>query len=120
MGNIDEEGAHNVVKLINDHFLKQSRPLEHEERPKLLSHRLPTKKDAGRIFGVDMEDSVTSLILQEMAHSESEENCSVEHILQTQAQHEMGYEGVALMELMGHIAYNSAYDQLRTKEQLGK
>ena len=40
--------------------------------------------------------------------------------LQVGSEYQLGYEGVAMLELIGHMAYNSAYNQLRTKEQLGK
>merc|ERR1719253_861384 len=31
----------------------------------------------------------------------------------------LGYEGIGILNLIGHLAYSSAYNQLRTKEQLG-
>lgn len=31
----------------------------------------------------------------------------------------LGYEGIGILDLIGHIAYSSAYNQLRTREQLG-
>jgi hypothetical protein len=39
--------------------------------------------------------------------------------MQTASNYELGYEGLAIQELIGHMAYNSAFNQLRTKEQLG-
>ena len=59
------------------------------------------------------------LKVQEVVSSDAEENHAVELILQTASQYQLGNEGVALLELIGHMAYNSAFDQLRTKEQLG-
>lgn len=119
MGNINEDGARNVVKLINDHFLHNARPLQQEEIPKLRSLKMPSKEEAIRIFGADVENRSIPLILEEIAHSEAEENSAVEVILQAGCEHEMGYEGIAIMELIGQMAYTSAYTQLRTKEQLG-
>jgi insulysin len=119
MGNINEEGARNVVKLINDHFLHNARPLQPEEIPKLRSLKVPTKEEAVKIFGPEVGSRSIPLILEEIAHSEAEENSAVEVILQADCEHEMGYEGVAIMELIGQMAYTSAYTQLRTKEQLG-
>jgi len=39
--------------------------------------------------------------------------------MQTSSSTELGYEGLAIQELIGSMAYNSAFNQLRTKEQLG-
>jgi len=119
MGNIDKEGALKVVQLIQKNFLNDARPLNLEEIPKTFSLKIPSKRETAKIFGVDIEDVAGPLVLQDVAHSETEENCSVEYILQTHAQHEMGFEGVALLELITHIAYNSAFSELRTKQQLG-
>lgn len=120
MGNIDEEGAHAVVQLIQKNFLNEARPLDLEEMQKTYSLRAPSKVEIEKIFGVQTENTAASLVLQEVACSETEENSSVEYILQTGSQHEMGFEGVALLELIGSIAYNSAFNELRTKQQLGK
>ena len=32
---------------------------------------------------------------------------------------QLGLEGIAILELICHLAYTSAYNQLRTREQLG-
>jgi insulysin len=119
MGNINEDGARNVVKLIHDHFLHNARPLQQEEVPKLRSLKMPNKEEAVKIFGSDLESRSIPFILEEIAHSEAEENSAVEVILQAGSEHELGYEGVAILELIGQMAYTSAYTQLRTKEQLG-
>jgi secreted Zn-dependent insulinase-like peptidase len=119
MGNVNEEGAQDVVKLIDDNFLSKARPLEHEEIPHLRSHKMPTIEEAKRIFGPDVENRSIPVILEEVAQSETEENHAVEIVLQAGSEHELGYEGIALISLIGQMAYNSAYDQLRTKEQLG-
>jgi len=119
MGNIDENGAHKVVQLIRDRFLNQARPLELEEIPKTFSLKIPTMEESVRIFGNRIENTTIPIVLQEVAYSETEENNCVEFIIQTGSQHEMGVEGVALLNLISHIAETSAFDQLRTKEQLG-
>ena len=119
MGNIDEKGAHEVVKLIEKNFLKSSRALSQEEIPKLRGMKMPTKEEAIQIFGPGVKGMKIPLKIEEMTYSESEENHAVEVIMQCGAEFEMGYEGVAILELIGQIAYNSAYNQLRTQEQLG-
>jgi len=119
MGNINEQGARDVVQLIDNHFLSQARPLSVEEIPRFRSLKMPTKKEAIRIFGPDVAERTIPVILEEVAQSESEENNAVEMILQTGAEYEMGFEGIAILELIGQMSYNSAYNQLRTKEQLG-
>lgn len=40
-------------------------------------------------------------------------------MMQTASSTELGFEGLAIQELVGSMAYNSAFNQLRTKEQLG-
>ena len=80
---------------------------------------MPTIEEAKRIFGPDVENRSIPVILEEVAQSETEENHAVEIVLQAGSEHELGYEGIALISLIGQMAYNSAYDQLRTKEQLG-
>eukprot|EP01083_Nonionella_stella_P261451 890218_1 len=87
--------------------------------PKLRSLKMPTKEEAIRIFGPEVKDSKIPIVLEELAYSDSEENHAVEVILQVGAEHELGFEGIGVIELIGQIAYNSAYNQLRTKEQLG-
>ena len=120
MGNINVNGAQNVVDLIDKNFLNQARPLQHEEIPRLRSLKMPTRAEAQRIFGDEVGDRSIPVVIEEVAFSESEENHAVEIILQAGAEHELGYEGIALLEVISQMAYNSAYNQLRTKEQLGK
>ena len=43
----------------------------------------------------------------------------VELLMQTASSYELGYEGLAIQEVISSMAYNSAFNQLRTKEQLG-
>ncbi len=120
MGNVNENGAQDVVDLIDRNFLNQARPLAHEEIPKLRSLKMPTKIEAQRIFGDEVGERPIPIIVEDVAQSESEENNAVEIVLQAGAEHELGYEGIALLEVISQMAYNSAYNQLRTKEQLGK
>lgn len=119
MGNVNEQGAKDIVQLIDDNFLSKARPLEHEEVPRLYSLKMPTKKEAERIFGTEVREKSIPVIIEEVAHSETEENHAIEIILQAGGEHELGYEGIAILELIGQMAYHSAYNQLRTKEQLG-
>ncbi len=119
MGNINEKEALDAMNLLDNHFLSKARPLHLEEMPKLRSLKMPTRAEATRIFGEDVKDAKIPLVLEEVAHSGSEENHAVEVILQVGSEHELGYEGIGILELIGQIAYNSAYNQLRTKEQLG-
>ena len=119
MGNIDEAGALEVVDSIKEQFLADSRPLQNEEMPRLLSLKLPTRDEAIQIFGEGVKSSPIPMVLEDVVTSESEENHAVEVILQVGSDHDLGYEGIAIIELIGHIAYNSAFNQLRTKEQLG-
>ena len=119
MGNINEEGAHEVVKLIDNNFLHNAIPLNFEEIPKLRSMVIPTKAEAVRIFGPEVQDRKIPIVQEEVTYSETEENHATELTLQCGSEHAMGYDGVAVLELIGQIAYNSAYNQLRTQEQLG-
>eukprot|EP00980_Cylindrotheca_fusiformis_P026152 scaffold15472_cov117-Cylindrotheca_fusiformis.AAC.16 len=57
--------------------------------------------------------------VNELAYSSSEENNAVEMTFQAGSDFSLGYEGVGVVDLISHMAYNSAYNQLRTKEQLG-
>eukprot|EP00559_Dactyliosolen_fragilissimus_P007895 CAMPEP_0184864396 /NCGR_PEP_ID=MMETSP0580-20130426/14781_1 /TAXON_ID=1118495 /ORGANISM="Dactyliosolen fragilissimus" /LENGTH=1210 /DNA_ID=CAMNT_0027363151 /DNA_START=55 /DNA_END=3687 /DNA_ORIENTATION=+ len=118
MGNINENDAKDVTKLIQTRFLNTARPLQYEEIPQIKTLRMPTRDEARKIFGPELKDGIP-LVLEELAYSDSEENNAVQIILQADAEHSMGYEGVALLELISQMAYNSAYNQLRTKEQLG-
>ena len=118
IGNIDEKGAHEVERVITNHFLKK-RPLIDDEIPQFRSLRMPSKAEVAKIYGAPPESSELPLIIEAVAHSEDEENNSVELMMQTSSSTELGYEGLAVQELIGSMAYNSAFNQLRTKEQLG-
>ena len=118
MGNINESEAREVADVIENHFL-QSRPLNEDEVPKFKSLKVPTKDEAIKIYGPDVVDLMAPTKIEQVAFSESEENNAIQLILQTGSEHELGYEGIATLELLSYVAYNSAYDTLRTKEQLG-
>ncbi|KAL7468998.1 hypothetical protein ACHAXS_009237 [Conticribra weissflogii] len=118
IGNIDEKQSKEIAELIESHFLK-SRPLADDENPRFRSLRLPTKSEAIQIYDESVAAREVPIIYEALAHSESEENNAVEVVMQTASSFELGYEGLAIQELIGHMAYNSAFNQLRTKEQLG-
>jgi insulysin len=119
IGNIDIAGTNEVSNVIDRHFLGPGRALSEAETPTFRSMKLPTKDEAIRIFGGNVADRSIPLIYQDVAYSDSEENSAVEIVLQAGCELELGYEGIAILDLITHIAYNSAYNQLRTKEQLG-
>lgn len=119
MGNIDEKGAQEVTKVISRHFLEPSTPLHDSELPRFRSMMLPTKEEAITIFGPEITKETIPVKYQELAVSESEENNAVEVTWQAGSEAALGYEGLAIVDLIAHMAYNSAYNQLRTKEQLG-
>eukprot|EP00527_Entomoneis_sp_CCMP2396_P004204 CAMPEP_0198156170 /NCGR_PEP_ID=MMETSP1443-20131203/69516_1 /TAXON_ID=186043 /ORGANISM="Entomoneis sp., Strain CCMP2396" /LENGTH=1177 /DNA_ID=CAMNT_0043822953 /DNA_START=143 /DNA_END=3677 /DNA_ORIENTATION=+ len=119
MGNMNSEEAMSVADLISDKFLASSRALSDVEIPHYRSLKMPTRDEASKIFGPKTGSKSTPLVYADIAYSESEENSSVELILQAGSELEMGYEGLAIFDLITHIAYNSAYNQLRTVEQLG-
>jgi len=119
IGNIDEKGTQEVIDVINDVFIDHSRPLNFAEAPRFKSVQLPTRAEAERIFGPEIKDELIPLKYQELAYSSSEENNAVEMTLQFGSDLSLGYEGIGILDLIGHLAYSSAYNQLRTKEQLG-
>lgn len=119
MGNISEKEAEEVSKVLDRHFLDASRTLTEVETPNFRSLKLPTRDEAIQIFGPEIKDMPVPLVYQELAYSESEENNAVEYILQAGCELDLGYEGLAVLDLICHMAYNSAFGMLRTKEQLG-
>ena len=66
-----------------------------------------------QIFGPSVGKYEVPVVYEAMAHSESEENNAVELLMQTSSSYELGYEGLAIQELISSIAYNSAFNQLR-------
>lgn len=119
MGNINEKEAQEVANVLDRHFLNASRTLTEVETPSFRSMKLPTRDEAVRIFGPTVGDKLAPLVYQELAYTETEENNAVEFILQAGCELDLGYEGLAVLDLITHMAYNSAFSMLRTKEQLG-
>lgn len=119
IGNIDEKGAQHVTDVVAQHFLNPSRPLHDAESPKFKSMKLPTKEEAISIFGREITTKTIPVKYQELAFSQSEENNAVEVTLQAGCDSTLTYEGIGILDLITNMAYNSAYNQLRTKEQLG-
>lgn len=119
IGNIDEKSAEDVADIVSRHFLIQSRPLRASESPTFKSMKLPTLEEAVAIYGSELSSVKVPIKVQELACSSSEENNAVEMTFQAGSDMSLGYEGVGVLDLISHMAYNSAYNQLRTKEQLG-
>eukprot|EP00536_Pseudo-nitzschia_multiseries_P014028 jgi/Psemu1/68953/estExt_Genemark1.C_6480023 len=119
VGNIDEKGTKEVIDVINRVFVDKSRPLNFAETPGFRSMKLPTRAEAEHIFGNEVTEERIPVKYQELASSPSEENNAVEMTLQFGSDSSLGYEGIGILDLIGHLAYSSAYNQLRTKEQLG-
>jgi hypothetical protein len=118
-GNIDEKGAQEVSNVIDRKFLDQSRTLSEVETPQFRTMKLPTREEARHIFGAEAADRSIPLVYQDLAFSETEENNAVELIIQAGCELDLGYEGVAMLDLITNMAYTSSFGQLRTKEQLG-
>lgn len=119
MGNIKEKEALDVARIIDSRFLESSRVLLDDEVPVFRSKKLPTKAEASLIFGPSVSSKAIPVVFEDLVCSESEENHSVEIMLQAGSDLELGYEGVSILELIGYMAYSSAFAQLRSKEQLG-
>jgi insulysin len=119
MGNMNEKEALQVSDVLDRHFLGSSRVLTEVETPSFRSMKLPTRDEAVLIFGPAVKDKSIPLVYQDLAFSDTEENNAVELILQAGSELDLGYEGLALLDLICHMAYNSAFNMLRTKEQLG-
>ena len=115
IGNIDEKGAQHVTDVVAQHFLNPSRPLHDAESPKFKSMKLPTKEEAISIFGPEITTKTIPVKYQELAFSQSEENNAVEVTLQAGCDSTLTYEGIGILDLITNMAYNSAYNQLRTK-----
>jgi insulysin len=118
MGNIDEQDTMQVVDVVDRHFLQTSRVLSEAETPRFRSMKLPTREEAAMIFGPQVAQRSTPIVYQELAYTETEENNAVELILQAGSELSLGYEGLAILDLITHVGYNSAFNQLRTKEQV--
>jgi len=113
-GNVDAKGAQEIGNVILGTLLAAgSLPLSDEEVPRYRSKRLPTEGEAQDIFG---DGCTYPIAVEELAAGPSEENDAIEFVLQAPTQ---GSEGSAILHLIGHMAYTSAFQQLRTVEQLG-
>ena len=88
-----------VADVISNHFLKK-RPLIDDETPRFRSLRMPNKAEATKMFGAATEVSEVPVIIEAVAHSEDEENNSVELMMQSMSNYELGYEGLAIQELI--------------------
>jgi len=119
MGNINEKETKKVESIINARFLDRSLPLGEYEIPVFASKKLPTNSEASLIFGTDTSLSTIPTIYEEVAFNEHEENNAIQILLQTEHDHVLGFEGLAILDLIGYMAHDSAFSQLRTKEQLG-
>ena len=119
MGNVNENEAQNIANVLDRHFLAKSQVLSDIEIPVFRSMKLPTKKEAVALFGSEVSDRSVPLIYQELACTVTEENNAIELILQAGCEMDLGYEGIAVLDLIAHMAFNSAFAMLRTKEQLG-
>lgn len=118
MGNINESEALRVCETLESNFFQTQSPLRDSELPTLRSMRLPTKYELSTFVGGVVERSLP-LAYQELSFSESEENNAVEVFFQVDSELELGYRGVALLELIAHLASTSSFNVLRTNEQLG-
>jgi len=135
MGNIRNEGALELVEVLQKILFENSpnyRPLSPDENPSFRSLKLPTKEEAKIIFppSAAVTNGVKDMILetpsagiptiyQSVAVNENENNNAIEITMQTGCESQLGYEGIAILQLISHMAYPSAFNQLRTKEQLG-
>jgi len=122
-GNIDKDQAMHVADVVGKRFQSNtSQPLLDVELPTFRAMKLPTKSETKAIFGssaIDESTTTASLVYQEVAYSDKEENNALEFVLQAGCDFALGFRGVALLDLLSHLVYASAYNQLRTQEQLG-
>ena len=120
MGNVNETDARELMSVMETRLLKDARPLVDDEIPRFRSNRLPTKEEANRWFP-NRSDEVSAfpVVLNDIVVNTGENNHAVEILIQAPPDHELGYVGIGLMELLSHLAYPSAFNTLRTKEQLG-
>ena len=102
------------------HLIQSSRSsqLESDEFPQFYSLQMPTKSEAAELFASDESEVAFPMVVQEMAKSTDESNSAIEYNLQAGSEADLGFDGVAILELICHMAYTSAYNQLRTKEQV--
>ena len=93
MGNISEKEAQDVAQIIDSRFLENSSELFEDEVPVFRSRKLPSKDEAASIFGPSSSSSSIPVVYEDMVSSQSEENHSVEILLQAGNDHQLGIEG---------------------------
>eukprot|EP00814_Leptocylindrus_danicus_P018865 CAMPEP_0116006758 /NCGR_PEP_ID=MMETSP0321-20121206/1916_1 /TAXON_ID=163516 /ORGANISM="Leptocylindrus danicus var. danicus, Strain B650" /LENGTH=1168 /DNA_ID=CAMNT_0003475367 /DNA_START=833 /DNA_END=4340 /DNA_ORIENTATION=- len=117
MGNVGEDEALKIADVLRAKFLEKSRILSDEETPRFRSLKLPTYEEAKLLFD---DNGVTyPIVYEELAKADMEDNNAIELYLQVGQDQDMKYEGIAILDLIAHIAYTSAFNTLRTQEQLG-
>ena len=117
MGNVGEDEALKVADVLRDKFLTKSRMLSDEQTPRFRSLKIPTFEETKLLF--DDNDVTYPIVYEELARAEMEDNNAIELYLQVGQDQNMKYEGIAILDLIAHIAYTSAFNTLRTQEQLG-
>ena len=117
MGNVDKDEAMTLADLIEHKFLDSSSGLGDEEVPRFRAMKIPTHSEASLIFGCN--DVQYPLAYEELAQGSSENNNAIELYLQVGPEATLKYEGIAILDVLGQIAYTSAFQTLRTEEQLG-
>jgi hypothetical protein len=107
MGNCNEREARQILDVISSKFLQRCRPLSRDEVTKIVSLKLPTRDEAKHIFRADCCSPF--LVYEECAYSEEEENNAIEILIQTGCEHQLGFKGVALLELIGHMGKSDMF-----------
>jgi hypothetical protein len=85
----------------------RSRPLLLDEVTKILALQLPTKNEAVGIFGAPLETNF--VVYEEKAGNSNEENNAIEMFLQIGCENKLGYRGVAVVELIGHMGERNIF-----------
>jgi len=101
MGNINKHESLEVYDIVNKHFLIRCRPLYPDEMTKIVALQLPTKNEAIRIFRGEPVSNF--IVYEDMAGNRNEENNAVEIFFQIACESTLGYRGVAIVELIGHM-----------------
>ncbi len=81
------------------HFLRGHRPSFFDEVTKILVLQLPGKKGSRR---ATLETNF--IVYEEKASYSNEENNAIELFLQIGCENKLGYRGVAVVELIGHMS----------------
>jgi len=118
MGNLNEDDAKNdFADVIQRHFIDCSEGLGDEEVPRFRSMKLPTRAELAEITKTPNVNF--PLIHEDLAKGSSENNNAIELHIQVGSESYLKYKGVAILDLIGHMAYTSAFQTLRTEQQLG-